>query len=181
MNPTLLRQAKILPVKSPILTPVVEVTEGDDLFEVLAEQTLGSPLEKVFAFVSDCRNLDAMTPAFLRFHVLNDPIPSLAVGTVLRYRLRVHGLPLNWTSRIIEWDPPRAFTYEQLRGPFRRWTHRHEFDAHPDGIRVRDIMRLSLHGHWLRRTPVYRWVTRDLERIMRHRQTILADRLGGAQ
>jgi ligand-binding SRPBCC domain-containing protein len=180
MTPSPQQQAKILLTQSSIPTPLVTLTEGTGFVEVGAEQTIDSPLDQEFAFVSDCRNLDAMTPAFLRFHVLNDPIPALAVGTILRYRLRVHGLPLNWASRIIKWDPSRTFTYEQLHGPFRRWTHRHEFDVHRDGVRVRDIMRLSLRGHWLRRTPVYRWVARDLERIMQHRQSILAGQLGGA-
>ncbi|HWO57729.1 MAG TPA: hypothetical protein VNN55_09205 [bacterium] len=140
----------------------------------MAEQTFDSPLDQEFADVSDCRNLDATTPAFLRFHMLNDPIPTLAVGTILRYRQQVHGLPLNWPSRIIEWGPPRALTDEQLHGPLRRWTHRNR-------VRVCELMRLSLCGHWRRRTPVCRGVARDLERFMRRRQAIPAGQWGGAR
>ena len=45
------------------------------------------------------------------------------------YRLRVHGIPLRWISRIERWEPGWAFEDVQVKGPYRLWRHRHEFSS----------------------------------------------------
>lgn len=39
------------------------------------------------------------------------------------------GFRWHLTSRIIEYDRPRLFVDEMLRGPFKRWHHEHIFEA----------------------------------------------------
>ena len=41
----------------------------------------------------------------------------MRAGTLIEYRLRVHGVPLRWTSRIEEWELGAAFVDRQVRGP----------------------------------------------------------------
>lgn len=48
------------------------------------------------------------------------------------------GLPLQMTSRITAMSPPRSFTDEQTRGPFRYFTHEHVFRPHGDGTLMID-------------------------------------------
>src|SRR5665647_1510282 len=43
------------------------------------------------------------------------------------------GLPLRMTSRITAMSPPRSFTDEQSRGPFRYFAHEHMFLPHGAG------------------------------------------------
>ena len=48
------------------------------------------------------------------------------------------GLPLRMTSRITAMSAPRSFTDEQTRGPFRYFTHQHEFCPHGTGALMID-------------------------------------------
>jgi ligand-binding SRPBCC domain-containing protein len=81
------------------------------------EQQIARPVDVVFAFFSDARNLEEITPPCLGFRTLTpDPI-QLATGTEIRYRLRVPGLPVSWTTEIRRWNPPLRFVNVQLSGP----------------------------------------------------------------
>jgi ligand-binding SRPBCC domain-containing protein len=110
--------------------------------QILArEQRLpGSPAD-VFEFFAGARNLEAITPPLLRFRLVTpDPI-AMGRGTLIRYRLRVRGVPVSWLTEIKEWDPPHRFVDEQLKGPYALWHHTHTFEAHGDETIMRDVVR----------------------------------------
>ena len=64
------------------------------------------PFEEVFAFFADAYNLERITPPFLRFYVRSISTATIQHGTEITYRLRLHRLPISWTSRIEAWEPP---------------------------------------------------------------------------
>jgi ligand-binding SRPBCC domain-containing protein len=127
---------------------------------------IARPIGEVFEFFSDARNLDQLTPAWLKFNVLTpDPI-EMRPGTLIDYQLRIRGLPIRWQSEITAWDPPRGFVDEQRRGPYKLWHHEHIFESEGDGTRVIDRVRYDVLGGAL----VERlFVRRDLERIFNYR------------
>lgn len=61
----------------------------------------------------------------------------IELGEEVTWEASHFGLTLRLTSRITAMDRPRAFVDEQVRGPFSRFTHRHEF--HPEGDTTRMI------------------------------------------
>jgi ligand-binding SRPBCC domain-containing protein len=130
------------------------------------DQLVRRPLDEVFAFFAHARNLERITPPWLRFEVLADPGP-LAAGALIEYRLRLHGLPLRWISRIEEWEAERGFVDRQVRGPYRLWHHRHEFVPCGDGTVVRDRVRYALPRVG---AVAHTFVRRDLERIFDFRR-----------
>ena len=135
-------------------------------FTLHREQQIDAELDLVFAFFADARNLQRLTPPWLRFEILTPQPIEMAVGTVIDYRLRLHGLPVRWQSEITEWDPMRSFVDEQVRGPYHYWIHRHEFEAHEGGTLVRDHVRYAVPGG----TIVQRlFIEPDLERIWGYR------------
>ena len=96
-------------------------------FQIHQEQLLSHPREQVFRFFASAENLNLLTPPWLGFNILT-PLPiEMAVGTIIEYRIRLHGLPLTWRSEITEWQPPISFCDEQRGGPYRFWMHRHTF------------------------------------------------------
>jgi ligand-binding SRPBCC domain-containing protein len=134
------------------------------------EQIVRAPLDEVFEFFSAARNLEALTPPWLRFEVLTpEPIPMHG-GTVIEYRLRLRGIPLRWVTLIDEWEPGRRFVDRQLRGPYRLWHHTHDFAEHPDGTLVRDRVRYQIPLGPLGALAHVAFVRRDLARVFDFRQ-----------
>ena len=141
-------------------------------FTLTTEQWLPRPLPEVFAFFADAGNLDALTPAWLRFEILTPRPIAMKVGALIDYRLRFRGLPIRWQSEISDWQPPRRFVDEQRRGPYRFWYHTHTFTTVGDGTAVCDLVRYNVPGGALANAL---FVKRDLETIFKYRQTKLAE------
>ena len=91
---------------------------------------------------------------------------AMGAGTLIRYRLRVRGVPVGWLTAIREWDPPHRFVDEQLRGPYALWHHTHSFEAHPGGgTLMRDEVRYALPLGPLGELARRLFVARDVEAI----------------
>jgi ligand-binding SRPBCC domain-containing protein len=119
-------------------------------------QVVPFPVEDAFGFFADARNLERITPPWLRFRILEAP-PELRAGSRLRYRLRLFGVPIGWRTEITEWTPPRGFTDVQRRGPFRVWVHTHRLTPVAGGTEIHDHVRYGLYvGLFL--PVVRRWV-----------------------
>jgi ligand-binding SRPBCC domain-containing protein len=137
-------------------------------------QIVRRPIDEVFAFFARAHNLERITPPWLRFEVLTPDPVAMGRGTLIDYRLRVHGVPLRWTSRIDEWAPDAAFADVQVRGPYRLWHHRHEFEPHRDGTLVRDRVAYALPVGPLGELAASLFVHRDLARIFDFRHDAVA-------
>lgn len=139
------------------------------------EQWIPRPLEEVFAFFSDARNLERITPSWLGFQMLTPGPIRIAAGSRLRYRLRVHGLPLSWTTEIRRWEPPYRFIDVQLSGPYQLWHHTHRFEADNGGTRMTDVVRYRLPFGWIGRAVRWLKVRRDVEQIFDYRSARIND------
>jgi ligand-binding SRPBCC domain-containing protein len=153
------------------------VSGATGVHELQREQLVNAPLDEAFAFFAQARNLERITPPWLRFEVLTPEPITMRTGAVIEYGLRLRGIPLRWTARIEDWQEGRAFVDRQIRGPYRLWHHRHEFEPHRYGTIVRD------HVHYV--LPLWRLgdaahaliVRRDLERIFDFRSAAIAREL----
>lgn len=134
-------------------------------YTLIREQLIPRLLEDVFPFFADAGNLQTITPPWLHFRILT-PLPlEMKTGAILEYRLRLYGLPIYWRTRIEDFDPPRQFVDQQLRGPYRLWHHTHEFESRPDGTFMRDTVRYELPFGPLGTLTHSLTVKRMLERI----------------
>ena len=124
-------------------------------------QVVPVPIERAFAFFSDARNLELITPPWLRFRIVETP-DELAPGSRLRYRLSLFGVPIRWRTEIVEWTRPRGFTDVQRRGPFSLWEHTHRLTTVEGGTEIYDHIRYRLFfgplGALVRRLLVRGWV-----------------------
>jgi hypothetical protein len=73
--------------------------------EFLMEQWVPESITRVFDFFSDATNLKTITPPFLDFKILSPSNMKVCNGTIFTYSLKLHGIPFNWKSRIIDFQP----------------------------------------------------------------------------
>lgn len=142
-------------------------------------QFLALPRPQVFEFFSDATNLEAITPDFLRFKILTPRPIVIQYGTLIDYRLQLFGVPFYWRTRIDAFDPPHSFADVQLRGPYRRWHHRHEFHEAPGGTEMQDIVDYELPLGPLGAVAHGLFVRRSLVRIFAYRRMQIEKLLGG--
>jgi ligand-binding SRPBCC domain-containing protein len=138
-------------------------------------QLIQRPLPEVFAFFADAANLEALTPAFLRFRILT-PVPiEMRVGARIDYRLSLWGVPVSWRTRISAWEPMLRFVDEQEAGPYAHWHHLHEFEAEGNATRVRDEVTYRLPFGPLGELAHALWVRRQLRTIFDFREQAIAE------
>jgi ligand-binding SRPBCC domain-containing protein len=146
-------------------------------------QFLPRPIEEVFAYFADPANLNDLTPPSLNFRIVTPTPIEMRVGTLIDYRLRVHGLPVRWRTAITHYDPPHSFTDEQLHGPYRRWVHLHTFTSAivhgVEGTQMVDRVEYALprwSPRFVNRLVHRAFVAPDLARIFEYRCATLEQR-----
>jgi len=133
-------------------------------------QIVDATLSEVFAFFSDPFNLAVITPPWLGFRITESADRTVRLGTTIRYRLRLHGVPLGWESRIAEYVEGEVFADEMLSGPYRRWYHRHTFRSVPGGVEIEDVVEYELPFGPLGRLAHALFVRRQLRAIFAYRE-----------
>jgi len=144
------------------------------------EQWVPRGVDEVFAFFSDARNLEELTPPWLKFRVLTPEQTRIQTGTELRYRLSLHGIPVRWATEIRQWSPPHRFIDTQRRGPYRLWHHTHRFEARDGGTRMTDVVRYRMPFGILGTLMNALIVRSDVEKIFDYRRRRIDELFGKA-
>ena len=140
-----------------------------------SEQWFPREREELFAFFSDVSNLDTITPPWVRFQTVTTAPITMARGTLIDHKLRIHGIPIRWQTEIKLWQPTVRFVDEQVRGPYRVWIHEHTFEEQDGGTLMRDYVRYAVPFDLL----VHRFLVRpDVEQIFAYRAEMLGRKFG---
>ena len=134
--------------------------------------SLPLPQDAVFAFFANAEYLQRITPPELAFRILTQTPIDIGEGAIIDYRLRLFGVPFNWRTRILQWQPNARFIDEQVSGPYRSWRHVHTFAECEEGTRMTDRVeyRLPLQPAGALALPLVR---RQLDRIFRYRASAI--------
>lgn len=140
------------------------------LFEV--STLIPKPIGEVFAFFSNAQNLQALTPPWVHFKILTPPPIEMKTGALIDYRIRVHGIPFRWRTRINSWNPPHQFVDEQLRGPYSVWIHEHTFLPRGNKTEMTDrVQYRAPGGPWIETL----FVRKDIKRIFEFRSRRISE------
>ena len=142
------------------------------------EQWVSQPIEKVFGFFSESKNLEVLTPKFLNFKVLHQSTEKITEGTRLDYRLRLHGVPVRWQSLITDFQPNVCFSDKQTKGPYSVWEHTHEFEEKNGGTLVRDKVRFKIPFGAPGNLILTDFIQKDLKKIFNFRRNKVEELLG---
>lgn len=141
-------------------------------------QRLELPVRRAFEFYTQARNLAVITPPWMGFKVITPRPIEMRPGALIDYRMKLHGVPLRWSTRIDVWEPPVRFIDVQVRGPYALWEHTHTFER--DGkhaVLIGDRVRYAIPLGPLGRTAHAAFVKRDLKRVFDYRARAVAERL----
>jgi ligand-binding SRPBCC domain-containing protein len=139
------------------------------VYELRRETWINRPVEEIFDWFSDARNLEVLTPDFLRFRILTPGKIEMRPGAIIDYSLRVRAVPIRWRTTIETWDAPRSFTDTQTKGPYSLWHHTHRFEARDGGTWMEDVVKYALPFGILGRFVHWLQVRRDVEKIFDYR------------
>lgn len=147
----------------------------DGTNEIFTEQWVPKTPEQLFPFFSDEKNLEKLTPAFLNFKVLNKSTPSIGKDTLINYRLSLHGIPLKWQTHIEQWTPGKSFVDNQIKGPYAKWHHLHEFIPYAGGTLMRDRVHYRVPLGILGSLVSGYKVKGDVNKIFSHRRKVISN------
>lgn len=144
---------------------------GQYFFSV--KQYIPENIESVFAFFSEAKNLEEITPSFLNFHIAKMSTEKIEKGTHIDYKMKLKGIPLNWKTLISEWNPPYRFVDEQVSGPYQLWHHTHTFEKLGEGTLISDDVRYKLPLGFLGQMVASSFVQSDVEKIFKFRREVI--------
>jgi ligand-binding SRPBCC domain-containing protein len=105
----------------------------------IARSLIRTTPEVLFAF-------HELPDAFLRLLGPSEKIrvvqvaPNLEIGSRTIVDMRIGFVYIRFESLHTAYDPPHSFEDQQVRGPFKRWCHRHIVKSHPEGaVLIDDI------------------------------------------
>jgi uncharacterized protein (TIGR01777 family) len=142
---------------------------------LVMRQWIPAPLSKVFDFFSSAHNLERITPPWLNFQVLTPADQKIQAGSLIDYRLRIHGIPVKWRTLIESWEPGKSFVDTQLRGPYRKWHHTHHFEEVQGGVLIEDRVLYRVPFFFVGEAVGGAWVRRDVEQIFHYRKKIIRE------
>lgn len=132
-----------------------------------------APRSPVFSFFSAAKNLEAITPPWLKFRVLKTSTPAIQQGTLIDYKLLLKGMPIRWRTLIEQWQPEDFFVDRQLRGPYRDWHHTHEFIELAGGTLMTDRVVYQLPLGVLGDIAHALMVKKDVRTIFQFRRSVI--------
>ncbi|MFN4082298.1 MAG: SRPBCC family protein [Bacteroidia bacterium] len=139
---------------------------------------INKPLKEVFEFFSKAENLNEITPPELNFKILTPTPINMEKGVLIKYRIKLFGVPFFWKTLISEWNPPYKFVDEQIGGPYTLWHHQHIFEKINGKTIMTDIVTYKSKGWFL--APFLHWlfVDKRVKAIFKYREDKLKQIFG---
>jgi ligand-binding SRPBCC domain-containing protein len=102
---------------------------------------INAPVRDVFRFHERDDALPLLSPPFPPVRVISR-VGGIQAGAEVVLRIG----PVHWIARHTAYEQESLFVDEQIRGPFRSWVHRHEFEAVDGRTKLTDRIEYQLPG-----------------------------------
>jgi len=143
------------------------------------EQVIPAPVEKVWDYFCNPKNLNEITPPDMNFAILRGGDVKMYEGQIIEYRVEFfRGVRSLWLTEISHVRDGAYFVDEQRLGPYHFWYHEHDFKACPGGTEMTDhvayVIPFGLLGDVLNAI----WIARKLEKIFDYRKQKIIELFG---
>lgn len=149
------------------------------LYRLRASQALPIAKKEAWAFLTNPRNLQKITPSKMNFTIIYGADEPIHEGQILKYS--VTPLPFystTWVSEIAHVKEEEYFVDNQLQGPYALWHHKHRLREIAEGTLVEDIVYYSLPLGVLGKMAHVPIVQKQLLKIFKHRESELSRLFG---
>ena len=137
------------------------------------EQWVDKEVNEVFNFFKEVKNLEFITPEYLNFKILNMNTKEVEKNSIINYRLKLHGIPFKWQTRIKDFVDGEMFIDEQLKGPYKSWIHTHTFFSKEGGTLIKDHVAYEIPFGFLGKFFMSAYIKSDLNKIFTHRRKVI--------
>jgi ligand-binding SRPBCC domain-containing protein len=105
---------------------------------IASRSWVAAPIDEVFAFFDDPRNLDRLMPPPVSIRLERiEPDPPRP-GSIFEFSYGIGPLRRRWTVRLLEREEQRRFVDETVSGPLARFHHVHAFSPGRSGTWISD-------------------------------------------
>lgn len=134
-----------------------------------------APLEKVWTFFSNPKNLQRITPDYMGFQIVKcPPVETIFNGMIIEYIVRpMLNVPLRWVTEITDVQPLVSFTDVQLKGPYALWNHFHSFEKMNGYTKMIDTVKYAMPLAILGKITHQLFVRKQLEEVFKYREATI--------
>ncbi|MBD3169685.1 MAG: CDP-paratose 2-epimerase [candidate division Zixibacteria bacterium] len=145
------------------------------VYHLKKQQYIARPREEVFEFFGKAENLEKITPGSLGFNIITPTPINMRAGTLIDYTVKPMIFPIRWRTLITDYDPPRRFVDEQLKGPYSFWHHTHTFEEKDGGTLITDEVRYVIPFGIIGRIAHVLFVKSQLKKIFDFREKVISE------
>ena len=137
------------------------------------EQRIDKPIKEVFDFFSDPENLALITPNKLSFKIITPTPIKMKEGQLIDYTIKLYGFEVRWRTLITEYEYPKKFIDQQIKGPYSMWHHVHTFYDHGNYVHMVDEINYSISFGLIGKLINKLLIKKDLIEIFDYRKNII--------
>lgn len=150
------------------------------VYQLRKEQFVKTDMDTLWDFVSSPKNLQEITPDYMGFNILTNPLPDkMYPGMIIKYKVSpLLGIKMTWVTEITHVSDRHYFVDEQRAGPYRIWHHEHFLEEKDGGILMTDIVTyqppMGIFGAIANKV----FIEKQLESIFEYRKKAIDERFG---
>ncbi|WP_299779283.1 SRPBCC family protein [uncultured Formosa sp.] len=150
------------------------------VFQFKRQQLFNQPIETLWEFISNPKNLKTITPDYMGFDIVSEDLPNaMYEGMIINYRVSpVLGIKTTWVTEITHVKDKHYFVDEQRVGPYKIWHHQHFLETTSEGTLMKDIVTYQPPFGFLGNIANSIMIENKLKEIFEYRNTVLNDIFG---
>lgn len=133
---------------------------------------INCPIEKVFGFHSDTNNLTKITPDFIKVSIIKIDLPLRLQSEISLEVTQFQFIRTRWNIRLTEFDPFKLITDTQVKGPFKKWEHKHCFEKENGNTLMTDKINYELPFGLIGRAADKLFITKMIEKQFEFRHKL---------
>jgi len=143
------------------------------------EQVIPEPIEKVWKYFCDPRNLNEITPPDMNFEIVKGGDREMFEGQLIEYRVEfIRGVRSLWLTEIAHVCDREYFVDEQRIGPYRFWYHEHIFERTSGSTKMTDRITYVVPFGFVGDVLNSLWIEKRLQTIFDFRRGKILEMFG---